>query len=82
MRFEIIARAAIEIADEDSRNIIDCYGVAICDKAGRRLWHEVNISASLEGWLIDRALRYLALRGLLKRNPKNANQVKVLEGPR
>jgi hypothetical protein len=70
-------RLAVEIADDDARSIIDCNCATIRDSINRFRWYELR-PFDLSDFYVDRAIRYLELRGKLKRNPKNPNQLKVL----
>lgn len=73
-----LTRLAIQIADEDCWSVIQSYGVPVVDKLQRLLWWECDPNDPQDGWLVSRALRYLGARGQLRRNPKNANQVKLV----
>ena len=68
---------AHEIAEEYSASLIECHGVNIRDKAGCLRWYEIDPNEEYAGPYIQRALRYLKMRGLLRVNPRNPNQVKV-----
>ena len=71
-------RLAMEIADESSAVLIELNGVQIRDKIGRVRWYELD-STDKNGWpYVERALRYLTLRGKLRRQKEAPNRVKVV----
>ena len=72
-----LTELAHEIAVEQCASIIESYGVPVTDKRGRLLWYEVDVNDKFDGWQIQRALRYLRARGMLRRHPRFSNRVKV-----
>jgi len=76
-----LERLAHEIAYGAARSDIECY----CEgqaEAGARLswWYDTTSAESSEEqeWVVM-AVRYLELRGLLKRNPENAALVRPMD---
>jgi hypothetical protein len=68
---------AHEIAEVHSISIIECSGARITDRIGRLLWYEVDPNDPSDGHDIREALRYLSLRGLLRRDRRFPNRVNV-----
>lgn len=71
-------RLAMEIADESSAVLIELNGVQIRDKIGRVRWYELDSSDESSWPEIERALRYLTLRGKLRRQKEAPNRVKFV----
>ena len=72
-----LTELALQIADEQSASIIECYGVHIKDKRGHLLWYEVDPNDPYGGYAVRRALIYLNARKMLRRHPRFSNRVKV-----
>lgn len=69
---------ALEIANEQAASIIECNGVSVCSKNGALLWYEVDPNDDYCGFEVQRALRYLNLRGVLRVRRSNPNHVKAV----
>jgi hypothetical protein len=68
---------ALEIAEDDCRSVIDCNGMPVRSKSGALLWYEVDPKDETSWWYVERALRYLKMRGMLRIRRSNPNHVKV-----
>jgi len=72
-----LVETALEIADDYAASIIECNGVNVRSKSGALLWYEVDPSDEYCGWEIERAIRYLDMRGKLRHRNGYPNHVKV-----
>lgn len=69
---------AIEIADDEAISAIQSCGIQILSKSGALLWYEIDPNDELDGWYLARAVRYLDMRGKLRRRNSNPNHVKAV----
>lgn len=72
-----LQKLAYEIAVDDAISTIECGAPAIRDSRGRLLWYEIDPTDARSGWYVSRAVRFLALAGLLRRRPNHRNHVNV-----
>jgi hypothetical protein len=70
-----MVKLAHEIAEEQCELELDCYLAAVRDRRGRLLWYDLNSADEHSRWFIQRAVRYLDMRGLLRRHPHQPNYV-------
>lgn len=68
LRGKEVTTLAEQIATEDSIGLIDCHLSAVRDRRGRLLWYDLGSADEHSRWFVDRAVRYLELRGLLRRH--------------
>lgn len=73
-----LTRLEREIAEESARSDIECEYVRVLDEGDR--WYDTNL-VSDEDWVptLERAERYLELRGLLERHPERPELVRFVE---
>lgn len=72
-----LTRLGREIADETARSDIECECVWI-DEGGR--WYDTNLVSDQDVVpMLERAERYLELRGLIERHPERPELVRFVE---
>jgi hypothetical protein len=69
---------ALEIADDDSINVIEYNGTPIKSKSGALLWYEIDPTDLYSWFWVSRAVRYLEMRGKLRRRKSNPHHVKAV----
>lgn len=67
---------ALEIADDVCAATVIYTGKDVRDSRGRCLWYDVSQPPEDELFGLERAVRYLKLRGLLRIHPSKPNYVK------
>jgi hypothetical protein len=71
-----LRQLAIEIADESSVTVISSNLCAVCSGRGAVLWYDIDTADEYARWEVDRAVRYLDARGMLRIRSTNPKHVK------